>query len=109
MKETGSSSSPILGVMDPFRRKQLDEAVSSRILILDGAMGTMLQARNPTAADFGGAGLDNCNENLCRTVIGWVYLTLSSRPEEAERVSNRLERELQVHLEKSKTNQVPTT
>jgi hypothetical protein len=39
------------------------------------------------------------SENLCRTVIGWVYLSLSNRPEEAERVSNRLERELQVHLE----------
>jgi hypothetical protein len=40
-------------------------------------------------------------ENLCRTVIGWVYLSLSNRPEEAERVSNRLERELQSHLEKN--------
>src|SRR5579872_185446 len=58
--------------MDPLRRKQLDEAVSSRILILDGAMGTMLQAHNPTAADFGGAGLDNCNENICRTHPEWI-------------------------------------
>ena len=58
--------------MDPLRRKQLDEAVSSRILILDGAMGTMLQAYNPTAADFGGAGLDNCNENICRTHPDWI-------------------------------------
>jgi len=58
--------------MDPLRRKQLDEAVSSRILILDGAMGTMLQAYNPTADDFGGAGLDNCNENICRTHPDWI-------------------------------------
>ena len=58
--------------MDPLRRKQLDEAVSSRILILDGAMGTMLQAYNPTLEDFGGAGLDNCNENICRTHPDWI-------------------------------------
>ncbi len=30
------------------------QALSQRILILDGAMGTQLQARNLTAADFGG-------------------------------------------------------
>ena len=35
-------------------------------------MGTMLQAYNPTLADFGGAGLENCNENLCRTHPEWV-------------------------------------
>jgi 5-methyltetrahydrofolate--homocysteine methyltransferase len=58
--------------MDPLRQKQLHDAVSSRILILDGAMGTMLQAYNPTAADFGGAGLDNCNENICRTHPDWI-------------------------------------
>ena len=58
--------------VDSFRRKQLDDALASRILILDGAMGTMLQAHNPTAADFGGAGLENCNENLCRTRPEWI-------------------------------------
>ena len=35
-------------------------------------MGTMLQAHNPTLADYGGAGLENCNENLCRTRPEWV-------------------------------------
>ena len=35
-------------------------------------MGTMLQAHNPTLADFGGAGLENCNENLCRTHPEWM-------------------------------------
>ena len=39
---------------------------------MDGAMGTMLQERNPTAADFGGAHLENCNENLCRTRPEWI-------------------------------------
>jgi len=58
--------------MEVSRRKLLEEAVSSRILILDGAMGTMLQAYNPTATDFGGPGLENCNENLCRTHPEWI-------------------------------------
>ena len=40
-----------------LRREALQDALSSRILILDGAMGTMLQQRDLTAADFGGAGL----------------------------------------------------
>jgi len=35
-------------------------------------MGTMLQAHNPTAADFGGPGLENCNENLCLTRPDWI-------------------------------------
>jgi 5-methyltetrahydrofolate--homocysteine methyltransferase len=58
--------------MSDARRQRLQDAVSSRILILDGAMGTMLQARNPTAADFGGPGLENCNENICRTHPEWI-------------------------------------
>jgi 5-methyltetrahydrofolate--homocysteine methyltransferase len=42
----------------------LRELLRERILILDGAMGTMLQQANLTAADFGGPDLDGCNENL---------------------------------------------
>jgi 5-methyltetrahydrofolate--homocysteine methyltransferase len=47
--------------------KALRELLSQRILVLDGAMGTMLQQRNLTAADFGGPALEGCNENLVRT------------------------------------------
>src|SRR5712692_6679404 len=47
--------------------KALRELLAQRILVLDGAMGTMLQQRNLTAADFGGAALEGCNENLVRT------------------------------------------
>ena len=35
--------------------------------MLDGAMGTALQARDLTAEDFGGPELEGCNENLVRT------------------------------------------
>jgi 5-methyltetrahydrofolate--homocysteine methyltransferase len=45
----------------------LNEILEQRVLVLDGAMGTMLQQRNLTAQDFGGASLEGCNENLNRT------------------------------------------
>jgi len=45
-------------------RRVLATCLSQRILVLDGAMGTMLQQRNLTAEDFGGAALEGCNENL---------------------------------------------
>ena len=48
-------------------RKQLDALLSKRILVLDGAMGTMLQQCDLTAADFGGPALEGCNENLVLT------------------------------------------
>ncbi len=47
--------------------KALRALLAQRILVLDGAMGTMLQQRNLTAADFGGPALEGCNENLVRT------------------------------------------
>ena len=47
--------------------KALRELLSERILVLDGAMGTMLQQRHLTATDFGGPALEGCNENLVRT------------------------------------------
>jgi 5-methyltetrahydrofolate--homocysteine methyltransferase len=47
--------------------KALRELLSQRILVLDGAMGTMLQQRGLAAADFGGPELEGCNENLVRT------------------------------------------
>src|SRR6202158_2974914 len=47
--------------------RALRDLLSQRILVLDGAMGTMLQQRHLTADDFGGAALEGCNENLVRT------------------------------------------
>src|SRR5882672_4039792 len=49
------------------RRKLLEELLAERILVLDGAMGTAIQARHLTAEDFGGAQLEGCNENLVLT------------------------------------------
>ncbi|PYT22962.1 MAG: methionine synthase, partial [Acidobacteria bacterium] len=53
---------------DPKQRlTHLYDALATRILVLDGAMGTMLQQRHLTAADFGGPALEGCNENLVKT------------------------------------------
>ncbi len=41
--------------------------MGQRVLVLDGAMGTMLQQKNLTAQDFGGTALEGCNEVLVRT------------------------------------------
>ncbi|MBI3697466.1 MAG: homocysteine S-methyltransferase family protein, partial [Acidobacteria bacterium] len=46
---------------------RLNEALEARILVLDGAMGTMLQQKQLTAADFGGPSLEGCNEYLVKT------------------------------------------
>ena len=45
----------------------IEEQLQKKILIIDGAMGTMLQGENLTADDFGGEELEGCNENLVLT------------------------------------------
>ncbi|MCM3133070.1 methionine synthase [Paenibacillus polysaccharolyticus] len=45
----------------------LHDAIKQRILILDGAMGTMIQQVDLTSEDFGGDDLDGCNEMLVLT------------------------------------------
>jgi len=47
------------------------------------------------------------NESVCRTIIGWVCLVLSDRPEHADRVSERLEVELRELLSKNALVKTP--
>ena len=47
------------------RRQALYDALSTRILVIDGAMGTMIHDANMTVADFGGPKQENCPEVLC--------------------------------------------
>ena len=49
------------------RTARLRRVLEERILVLDGATGTALQAAQLTAEDFGGPELEGCNENLCVT------------------------------------------
>ncbi len=47
------------------RPQQLRTSLAERVIVADGAMGTMLQAANPTMTDFDGH--EGCNEILNRT------------------------------------------
>lgn len=47
-----------------MEKPSLQEQMKKKILILDGAMGTMIQQEELTAQDFGGEELEGCNENL---------------------------------------------
>ena len=47
--------------------KCIEEKLKNSILILDGAMGTMIQQEDLTAEDFGGEEYEGCNEYLVET------------------------------------------
>src|SRR5215813_4059334 len=49
------------------RNRLLEALLAERILVLDGATGTAIQAHHLTAQDFGGPQLEGCNENLVFT------------------------------------------
>ncbi|MTH53283.1 methionine synthase [Bacillus mangrovi] len=51
----------------------IHEQLAKRILVLDGAMGTMIQDADLTADDFGGEAYDGCNEYL--TIVKPEILT----------------------------------
>ena len=46
------------------RAARLRGALTERVLVMDGAMGTCIQALNLTEEDFGGPDLEGCNEFL---------------------------------------------
>lgn len=50
-----------------YMKPSLQEEMAKRILILDGAMGTMIQQENLGPEDFGGEELEGCNEMLVLT------------------------------------------
>ncbi|MDR6549659.1 methionine synthase [Paenibacillus qinlingensis] len=50
-----------------MKKPPIQEQLKKKIMILDGAMGTMIQQENLTADDFGSDDLDGCNEILCVT------------------------------------------
>ena len=74
---------PILHRMQPDRSLELRDLLAQRILILDGAMGTMVQRHNLVEADYRGErfaahpkDLKGNNDLLCITrpdVIGGIH------------------------------------
>jgi len=61
--------------LPPLASHPFLDGLRERVVVLDGGMGTSLQAAELTAADFGGDELEGCNEVLVRT-----------RPDVVERV-----------------------
>ncbi|HEV8231008.1 MAG TPA: homocysteine S-methyltransferase family protein, partial [Thermoanaerobaculia bacterium] len=49
------------------RTEELLGVLAERVVVLDGATGTCIQARNLSAADFGGPEYEGCNEHLVFT------------------------------------------
>lgn len=56
------ASLPTLSADSRNRAEALREALATRVVVADGAMGTMLQAQDPTLEDF--QNLEGCNEIL---------------------------------------------
>jgi len=50
-----------------MQRPTLEQLLERKIVIMDGAMGTMIQQQTLTAADFGGEAYEGCNEMLVLT------------------------------------------
>src|SRR6478752_4342858 len=59
---TSMASLPTPSADSRTRAAALREALASRVVVADGAMGTMLQAQDPTLEDF--QNLEGCNEIL---------------------------------------------
>lgn len=53
--------------MARYSEEQIKNTLKERILVLDGATGTMLQRENLTEEDFGGPDTNGCNEYLLIT------------------------------------------
>jgi 5-methyltetrahydrofolate--homocysteine methyltransferase len=51
----------------PHRDTRYLDALNTRVLVFDGAMGTNIQRYNLTADDFGGKSLEGCNDHLVLT------------------------------------------
>ncbi|MED0659520.1 methionine synthase [Bacillus smithii] len=60
----------------PKLQHPIEHELEKRILIIDGAMGTMIQQAGLTPNDFGGEQYDGCNEYLNITaphVVEWIH------------------------------------
>ncbi|MDX2438431.1 MAG: methionine synthase [Acidobacteriota bacterium] len=66
-KKTDSTSLSPFTAAGTDRTEELRSLMAERILVLDGAMGTMLQNKDLGPDDFGGPELEGCNEILVRT------------------------------------------
>ena len=90
-----------VSLLDALQRKQqaVTALIAGRISLFEAA--ARFRSSQSSVARVGDV------ESTCRSVIGWVHLALSERPEKAEAVSARLEAELQTHLERFGSSRLP--
>jgi hypothetical protein len=104
---TPESAGSLLGAL---RRKQqvVSQLIAGRLGLAEAAAA--FRQATESAGHAGVALLSPLPadaESLCRAVIGWVHLSLSDRPEQAEAVSSRLESELQAELDRFGSVRLP--
>jgi hypothetical protein len=81
----------------------VNQLIEGRLPLLEAAAQFQVAQRMSSACLERATGVPSSmpdSEAVCRTLIGWVHLALSDRPEQAEQVSDRLERELQGYIER---------
>jgi hypothetical protein len=72
------------------------QLIDSRLHLIEAAE-CFRELTRPTG---GNSALGQSDEDVCRALIGWVYLALCERPERAESLSAQLEAELAAHLQR---------
>ena len=93
----GSSRDVLRGLIE--KNEIIGELIAGRVSLRDAA--GRFQAAHMAAGDClerttGVPSRSLGSENTCRSLIGWVRLSLKDRPEQADRVTARLEEELSV-------------
>ena len=56
-----------------IHRRSFLEALSQRVLVFDGAMGTNIHRYDPTDTDWGGKELANCTDWMTLTRPEWIF------------------------------------
>jgi hypothetical protein len=78
------------------KKEIIGQIIDGRLRLLEAA--SQFRGLSRTAGAVIAAARNDSDEDLCRSLIGWVYLALSERPERAEVLSDQLEAELAAHL-----------
>lgn len=92
------------------KRQVVRHLIDGQVSILTAAACFRAAEREEGLAFDGCLGLSMSAdaESFCRSLIGWVHLTLADRPEQAEEVSDRLESELRAAIERDGRVVLPT-
>ena len=79
------------------KKEIIGQIIDGRLHLVEAAGA--FRELNPFASNTStGRVRKESDEDLCRSLIGWVHLALSERPERADSISDRLEAELADHL-----------